>query len=136
MRALVIGWAALIALLAYALANPASAAQKPDDTWFKQSFNHVHTVYLESTTFNTAKALVYQNRKSGNCYIAYSYMGMNMGSLSPAPCEDWLPDSKLERINTGKKLAKIKREQEENARKAKALADYLEAKANWEGFNK
>ena len=134
MKALVIGWAALIALLAYALANPASAAPKPDDTWFKQSFNRVHTVYMESTTFNTIRVQVYQNRRSGNCYIQYS--NVNRGNLTQAPCGDWLPDSKLERINTGKKLAKIKREQEANARKAKALDDYLKAKANWEGFNK
>lgn len=134
MKALVIGWAALIALLAYALANPASAAPKPDDTWFNQSFDQVHVVYINSSALNRQSVVVYQNRKSGNCYIYYR--NSNRGSLTPAPCADWLPDSKLERINTGKKLAKIKREQEENARKAKALADYLEAKANWEGYNK
>ncbi|CAM0022754.1 hypothetical protein VPHD239_0170 [Vibrio phage D239] len=134
MRALVIGWATLIALLAYSLANPASAAPKPDDTWFNQSFDRVHVVYIDSSALNRKSVVVYQSRKSGNCYIYYR--NSNRGSLNQAPCEDWLPDSKLERINTGKKLAKIKREQEENARKAKALADYLEAKANWEGFNK
>lgn len=134
MRALVIGWAALIALLAYALANPASAALNPDDTWFKQSFERVHIVYMDSSSFSRQSVVVYQNRKSGNCYIRYRHN--DRGGLSPAPCEDWLPDHKLERINTGKKLAKIKREQEEKARKDKALQDYLEAKANWEGFNK